>query len=103
MSEIGTNGPKLLGVDCLRQSERTASRVIDGRAIVIAIDQNQLHVLNGVGTRVWELMDGRPLADIVDAIVAEFEVDQSRAWMDVRAFAEQLVALGAVRIGSSED
>jgi hypothetical protein len=58
----------------VRQSERTASRVIDGKAIVITIDQNELHVLNGVGTRVWQLLDGRELGAVVEAIVAEFEV-----------------------------
>jgi coenzyme PQQ synthesis protein D (PqqD) len=82
----------------VRQSERTASRVIEGKAIVITIDQNELHVLNGVGTRVWQLLDGRELAAVVDAIVSEFEVDTERAAADVRRFVEQLFAVGAVQI-----
>jgi coenzyme PQQ synthesis protein D (PqqD) len=82
----------------LRQSERTASRVIEGKAVVITVDQNELHVLNGVGTRVWQLLDGRSLAAVVDAIVSEFEVDSERATGDVRRFVEQLFALGALQI-----
>ena len=46
----------------IRQAERTASRVIDGRAVVIVLDAQTLHTLNAVGTRVWELADGRSLA-----------------------------------------
>jgi coenzyme PQQ synthesis protein D (PqqD) len=84
----------------LVQNERTASRVIDGKAVVISIDQNQVHVLNSVGTRVWELCDGRPLADIVDQIVLEFEVEREQAARDVQVFAERLLAVGAAqRIG----
>src|SRR6187402_145410 len=87
----------------LRQHERTACRVIDGKAVVITIDQNELHVLNAVGTRVWELADGRPLSAIVDEIVREFAVERERAVKDVWAFAEQLLSVGAARIAPSTD
>jgi len=89
---------RLSGAERLRQCERTASRVIDGKAVVITIDHNQLHVLNAVGTRVWELADGRPLSDIVDDVVREFAVDRERAALDVCTFAEQLLAVGAAEI-----
>lgn len=90
---------KLSGPERLLQNERTACRVIDGKAVVITIDENQVHVLNGVGTRVWELADGRPLDAIVDAIVEEFEVERGQAALDVCAFAERLIAVGAARVG----
>lgn len=82
----------------IRQSERTASRVIEGKAVVITVDQNELHVLNGVGTRVWQLLDGRELGSIVETIVSEFEVDAERAAGDVCRFVEQLFAVGAVQV-----
>lgn len=82
----------------LRQAERTACRVIDGKAIVITIDQSELHVLNPVGTRVWELSDGRKLSQVVDCIVEEFEVGRPRALSDVVAFARELLALGALEV-----
>lgn len=90
--------PPLSGPARLVQHERTASRVIGGKAVVITIDENQVHVLNGVGTRVWELADGRPLDAIVDAIVDEFEVERAQAMLDVCRFAERLVAVGAARV-----
>jgi hypothetical protein len=85
------------GLQRLVQHERTASRVIDGKAVVISIDRNQVHVMNSVGTRVWELCDGRVLDDIIDQIVIEFEVERAQAARDVQTFVERLVALGAAQ------
>jgi len=95
-----SNEPRtqLSGPTRVVQNERTACRVIGGKAVVITIDHNQVHVLNGVGTRVWELADGRPLDAIVDAIVDEFEVERAQAALDVCQFAERLVAIGAARV-----
>jgi hypothetical protein len=98
MSKSQASATTLSGPERLTQNERTACRVIDGKAVVITIDRNQVHVLNSVGTRVWELCDGRPIDAIIDAIVAEFEVDGERARLDVCGFAAQLVALGAARL-----
>jgi hypothetical protein len=98
MLELGTLERRLSGAERLRQCERTASRVIDGKAVVITIDRNELHVLNAVGTRVWELADGRPLSAIVDDIVREFAVEREQAAVDVCAFAAQLVSVGAAQI-----
>lgn len=86
----------------LHQSERTACRVIDGKAVVITIDQSELHVLNSVGTRVWELSDGRAMRSVVDQIVEEFEVTRLCAVEDVVAFARKMLAVGALEVRSGE-
>ena len=102
MSESSPAAPTISSGQRFRQCERTACREIDGKAIVITIDRNQLHVLNGVGTRVWQLLDGRPLDAIVDVIVQEFEVERERATEDVHAFALRLIELGATRLDGAE-
>jgi len=76
---------------------------LDGKAIVITIDHNQLHVLNALGTRVWQLADGRPIDAIVEQIVLEFAVEREQAKADVLAFAEQILAVGAACIAGQED
>jgi hypothetical protein len=78
------------------QSPRTASRVVNGRAVVVVIDGQTLYTLNTLGTFVWERADGRTLEAIVDEVVDEFEVDRERAERDVLAFAEQLAGLRAL-------
>ena len=75
----------------------TASRLIAGEAVVLSLDTRMLRGLNAVGSRVWDLIDGRrTLDDIVDAIVAEFEVGRAEATRDVEAFVRQLIDKGLV-------
>ncbi len=86
----------------IEQSPRTAARVVEGRALVIVIDDRKLHSLNGVGTRVWELAEGgRTLGEIADALVAEFDVTRDVALADARQFIGELIALGAMRTGAA--
>jgi len=94
-------GHALSGRERIVRADRTASRTIDGRAVVISIDHNRVHVLNDVGTHVWEMCDGRTLDAIARDVVERFEVEPERAALDVRAFAEVLVEVGAVQL--SED
>jgi len=84
-----------------RQAERTASRVLDGRAIVVVIDRQYLHTLNRVGTRIWELagLDGRRVDEIADALAREFDVDRRTLLDHVVKFAEELLEVEAVELG----
>ena len=75
-----------------------ASRVTRGEALVVLIEQRKLHRLNDVGTRVWELCDGRSLGAIVGTVVEEFEVEPAQAAREVQAFIEELLGLGALQL-----
>lgn len=101
--EIDAAKKELSGCERIAQNERTASRILDGKAVVITIDRNQLHVLNAVGTRVWQLADGRSIDAITEQIVQEFEVERERARADVLAFAEQILSVGAARLESQKE
>jgi hypothetical protein len=79
------------------KTSTSASRSIAGEAVILSLDTKVLRGLNSVGSRVWDLIDGqRSIDDIVDAVVAEFEVDRPRAARDVEAFLRQLVDRGLV-------
>lgn len=93
MSELGINRTSVV-----RQAERTASRVIDGKAVVVVIDHQRLHTLNPVATRIWELADGRTLEEIVNVIVSEYEVEPGEAMKDAVALVDELARLGAVEL-----
>ncbi len=82
----------------INQSSRTASRVVDGRAVVVVIDEQALHTLNDVGTYVWSRADGRSVSAIVEELVEEYDVERPRATEDVMQFVEQLVRLGALDV-----
>jgi len=76
-----------------------AGRVFDGEAVVVLPARGQVLVLNGVGSRVWELVDGkRSVGDVVGAIVAEYETSEEQAREDVLAFLKVLEVRGALKL-----
>jgi len=80
-----------------RKAERTAIRVLDGEALILVIDRGELHRLNEVGTRVFELCDGaNSMGAITQEIVRGFEVEEAMARGDVELFVTQLVEVGAL-------
>jgi hypothetical protein len=69
-----------------------AARVIMGEAMVLSPHDAIMHALNPVATRVWELVPThRTLDALVDAIVAEYEVDRQTARQDVEDLIHQLL------------
>jgi hypothetical protein len=76
----------------LSKSSATAWRVIEGEAVILSLDTKVFRGLNAVGSRVWELIDGRRSVDeIVTRIVIEFEVTPEIATRDVGTFIAQLL------------
>jgi hypothetical protein len=73
---------------------------VNGEALVVLTERRQLHRLNAVGTRVWEICDEQRVSEIVATIVTEFEVDSDVAERDVCEFLAGLRELGAVEIES---
>jgi Coenzyme PQQ synthesis protein D (PqqD) len=72
---------------------QVAGRVIDAEAVLVLAESGQVHILNEVGARVWELADGtRSLAQIVAEVVNEFDVGAEEATSDVLSFIDHLVA-----------
>jgi hypothetical protein len=81
----------------LSRSPKTAWRVIEGEAVILSLDTKAFRGLNPVGSRVWELIDGRRSVDeIVEVIVREFDVTRERAAGDVQAFVRELLDKGLV-------
>ena len=78
------------------KNPRIAARVVDGKALLVVIDNKQLHTLNEVATRIWELCDGRSVGAIADVIIEEFNVDRSSALQDIQKFLIELRRVGAL-------
>ena len=77
---------------------QVASRTVDGSAIVVLADSGEVKILNAVGTRVWELVDGeRTVQQIIDLIIDEFEVPNDQAQQDVVEFLQQLDKAHAIQ------
>jgi len=64
---------------------------------VIVLPNGETQVLNTLGTRVWELCgSGRSLAEIVQAIAAEYQADPQQVRDDVSGFVQGLLDDGAL-------
>ena len=67
------------------RNPKVAARVINGEAMILTPHDSQLHVLNPVATRIWELLpDHRTLEALTAAIVEEFEVEAPQASADIQ-------------------
>lgn len=76
---------------------QVAATVVDGQAVVVMADSGQVTVLNEVGTRIWELIDeGHNLGEIIQAIMAEYEVTPETAQQDTEYFINRLVEIQAI-------
>ena len=64
-----------------------------------ASDVESIYTMNDVGSRIWELIDGRrSLKDIKAVILKEFEVGSEEAEKDLVEFSKKLEKIGAVRV-----
>lgn len=80
----------------------TASRVIEGEAIIINLDNGIYYSLNEVGTAIWELADGKStIKEIADAVCKEYDVDYEEAEKDVLEVVNDLVREGLVVVSES--
>ncbi len=70
-------------------------QVLDGEAVILNTRTGAYFGTNPVGTHIWQLYaEGKTVAEVVDGVVARFEVDAERAQSDVLAFTESLLKGG---------
>ena len=80
------------------------SRVVDHEAVLVSPAQGKVRVLNEVGARIWELVDGaRTIREIARCIVAEYSVEMTEAEADVQDFLRKLVERGIIQLSKSPE
>ncbi len=81
-----------------------ASRVVEGQEIILYADSGEVTVLNDVGTRVWELIDGaRSVDDIIGVIAGEYVVERAIAERDVAEFLQDLARREAIIMSDTRE
>jgi hypothetical protein len=77
------------------RAPETVSREIDGRAVVIHLTDGRVRTLNPTGSVVWQVLDGRPVADLLEHLVLTFpEEPRERLHGDLDQFLSDLVERG---------
>ncbi len=72
-------------------TDRQVACEVGGEAVILHLEQGVYYGLNEVGARVWQLVQEPLTVDqIVDAILAEYDVDRTECLSDVRALVEGL-------------
>ncbi|MFQ6079638.1 MAG: PqqD family protein [Thermodesulfobacteriota bacterium] len=73
------------------KSPSTASQTIDDEAVIIVPSEQMVNVLNPVGSRIWDLTDGRKcIAEIAEILSHEFDVSYETALKDAIEFTVDL-------------
>ena len=82
----------------IRNSDLIATEV-DGDTVMMSIERGEYYGIDGVGSRVWELLE-RPvtLGDIVAIVCAEFDVDPITCQTDMELFLRDLESNGLVSL-----
>ena len=69
----------------------------DEEIVMMNVDMNSYYALNPVASRIWQLLETpRTIGQLCARIRDEFEVEPDHCEADVREFANQLLANGAV-------
>ena len=73
---------------------------MDGDVVMMSLEKGSYFGLEGVGGAIWELMAGPvTLDEIVENLVARFEIGDEECRADARAFVDELVENGLVEVG----
>ncbi|MEW5803150.1 MAG: PqqD family protein [bacterium] len=81
------------------RNENTASRVIDGQAIIMTLGDNTLHTLNDVGSRIWNLCgDQKAIEEIITVIHEEYAASYEEIKADCESFIEEMCTKGILTL-----
>ena len=91
--------PSLQAETLVVRSPEQVSGELDGRVVLLSIENGEYYDINKVGSRIWALLE-TPVAVsvLIDQLLAEFEVDHETCDRDVRELLEKLLADKLVRI-----
>lgn len=68
-------------------------RVVDGDVVVLDLKGGSYYKVNGSGAVLWELLaEPRTPEELVEALVARYDVDRPRALADVATFLDDMRA-----------
>ena len=71
------------------------AREFDGELIIVDLERGDYFGLDEVGSRMWQgLASGRSPAEVVDGLLAEYDVEKSRLSVDVLHLVKDLLARG---------
>lgn len=67
---------------------------VDDELVMMSMHAGNYYSVGGIGTVIWGLLaEPRSVDELVDAVVADYDVDRERCASDVGSFLEELTGL----------
>ncbi|HSK21298.1 MAG TPA: PqqD family peptide modification chaperone [Longimicrobiales bacterium] len=86
------------------RSDEPVAVEVDGTVVMMSIDQGMYFGLEGVGSRIWALLDRpRRVSDVCEALTQEFDIAADACRREVLRFLEELRAAQLIRIHGEAD
>ena len=86
-------------ISVLARASDVRYRIVAGEAVVVRQSAAKVLGLNEVGSRLFDLLDGRTsIAELVDRMVEEYEVERELLEADALRFLAELVDAGLVEL-----
>lgn len=99
MGEIRPRGDKLAVTSrtLYRHSTDVLTAQVDDDLVMMSIQAGNYYGIGGIGTLVWRLLaDPRSIDELVDVVVADYDVEREQCASDLVSFVEELVELNLV-------
>ena len=77
--------------------DAVAWREVDGEVIALGLESSTYFGTNSSGSLAKRLAEGTTRAELVDALVARFEIEPERAQTDVDAFVDDVRSRGLLQ------
>ena len=76
----------------IRPTRRAVSRVVDGQALILDSNRDEIRQLNEVGSLIWSMIlkSTSTRGEMIKAVVAQFEVEVEQASVDLDVFLHEL-------------
>ena len=86
------------------RSRSVVSRVVAGETLIVPVrgkvgDLASIYSFNGTGSLIWQLLDApKSLAELIDAVEREYDVEQEQAQKDVKQFLSDMLSVGLLDV-----
>ena len=76
----------------MKRSESAMARRVGDELVILHVNSSRYFGLNDVGAFIWDRLEhDTTRTDLIDAVVAEYDVDRQQASLDIDDLVQQLV------------
>lgn len=83
----------------LKRSSEPLQAGLDGEVVMMSVEKGSYYGLDPVGARIWELLESpRRVSELIDELLATYEVDRKICEQETIAFLDSLVEEGLAEV-----